>query len=71
MWKHKRIYGIDIFVIHVNAKELALDKLNAANMLGMYIYGISIGMNFKDISKIIASRTGIIIDSYIKEDSIL
>jgi len=40
-------------------------------MLGMYIYGIVIGMNFKDISKIIASRTGIIIDSYIREDTIL
>jgi hypothetical protein len=39
-------------------------------MLGMYIYGISIGMDFRDISKIIASNTGIIIDSLMKEDSI-
>lgn len=54
-----------------NAKELALSKLNAANMLGMYIYGIAIGMDFRDISKIIASKTGIIIDSYIREDAIL
>lgn len=54
-----------------NAKELALSKLNAANMLGMYIYGIAIGMDFKNISKIIASETGMIIDSYIREDAIL
>ena len=54
-----------------NAKELALSKLNAANMLGMYIYGISIGMDFRNISKIIASKTGMIIDSYIREDAIL
>jgi hypothetical protein len=53
-----------------NAKELALSKLNAANMLGMYIYGISIGMNFTDISRIIASNTGIVIDSLMKEDVI-
>ena len=53
-----------------NAKELALSKLNAANMLGMYIYGISIGMDFSNISKIIASNTGIVIDSLMKEDAI-
>lgn len=53
-----------------NAKELALSKLNAANMLGMYIYGIAIGMDFRDISKIIASKTGQVIDSLIKEDVI-
>lgn len=54
-----------------NAKELALSKLNAANMLGMYIYGISIGMDFKDISKIIASKTGQVIDSLMKDDVII
>jgi len=29
-----------------NAKELALDKINASNFLGMYIYGITLGMDF-------------------------
>lgn len=45
-----------------NAKELALDKLNASNMLGMYIFGISIGMDFKQIADIIASPIGIVIN---------
>lgn len=53
-----------------NAKELVLSKLNAANMLGMYIYGIAIGMDFRDIANIIASKSGQIIDSLIKEDVI-
>jgi hypothetical protein len=34
----------------------------------MYIYGIAIGMDFKDIANIISSRSGIAIDSLIKED---
>lgn len=42
-----------------NAKELALAKLNAGtNMLGMYIYGLTIGMSFQDISKILMSDIG-------------
>ena len=42
-----------------NAKELALAKLNAGtNMLGMYIYGLTIGMKFSDISKILMSDIG-------------
>lgn len=45
-----------------NAKELALDKLNASNFLGMYIYGITIGMNFKTISDIISSDTGLVLN---------
>jgi hypothetical protein len=53
-----------------NAKELVLSKLNAANMLGMYIYGISIGMDFRDIAKIIASKTGQVIDSLMTDDII-
>lgn len=40
-----------------NAKELSLAKLNAGiDMIGMYLYGISIGMNFDDISNIMMSK---------------
>lgn len=41
-----------------NAKELALAKLNAGvDMVGLYLYGIMIGIDFKDISKILISKT--------------
>ena len=41
-----------------NAKELCLAKLNAGtNTLGMYIYGIAIGMDFKTIAKLLMSKT--------------
>lgn len=45
-----------------NAKDLALDKLNAQNFLGMYIYGIAIGVDFRTLGSIIASDTGLIIN---------
>lgn len=54
-----------------NAKELALDKLNAANMLGMYIYGITIGVDFKTLSDIICSETGLIINEMMGSNSFL
>lgn len=54
-----------------NAKELALDKLNAANMLGMYIYGITIGIDFKTLSDIICSETGLIINEMMQGNSFL
>ena len=54
-----------------NAKELALDKLNAANMLGMYIYGITIGVDFKTLSDIICSETGLIINEMMQGNSFL
>ena len=42
-----------------NAKELQLSKLNAtAEMIGMYIYGISIGIDFRDLAKTLMSDTG-------------
>lgn len=42
-----------------NAKELQLSKLNAtAEMIGMYIYGISIGMDFRDLARTLMSDTG-------------
>ena len=45
-----------------NAKELSLGKINAGtNMLGMYIYGITIGMSLEDVAKIIMSPTAKII----------
>jgi hypothetical protein len=42
-----------------NAKELQLSKLNAtAEMIGMYIYGISVGIDFRDLAKTLMSDTG-------------
>lgn len=54
-----------------NAKELALDKLNASNMLGMYIYGITIGVDFKTLADIICSETGLIINEMMRGNSFL
>lgn len=52
-----------------NAKELALSKLNASTKtIGMYIYGITIGMDFKDIAKILMSPTGSIVTSLLEGD---
>lgn len=45
-----------------NAKELALSKLNAgSDMVGLYLYGIMIGMDFRDISKILISKSAQVI----------
>lgn len=42
-----------------NAKDLALDKLNATpETLGLYIYAMSIGMSFEEIAGIMMSNTG-------------
>ena len=42
-----------------NAKELCLAKINAGTgMLGMYLYGAAIGMDFDVVNKIIASPLG-------------
>ena len=42
-----------------NAKELCLAKINAGTgMIGMYLYGASIGMDFEVMNKIIASPIG-------------
>ena len=47
-----------------NAKELTLGKINAGtNILGMYIYGISIGMHFNDVANILMSKSARIIAS--------
>ena len=52
-----------------NAKELALSKLNASTKtIGMYIYGITIGMDFRDIAKILMSPTGSIVTSLLEGD---
>lgn len=53
-----------------NAKELALDKLNASNFLGMYIFGITIGVDFKTLADIISSDTGKVLNSLMGKDSI-
>lgn len=42
-----------------NAKELCLAKINAGtNMMGLYLYGAAIGMDFKVMNQIIASPVG-------------
>ena len=42
-----------------NAKELCLAKINAGTgMIGMYLYGAAIGMDFEVLNKIIASSLG-------------
>lgn len=52
-----------------NAKELALSKLNAGTKtIGMYIYGISIGMDFRDVAKILMSDVGSIITTILDND---
>lgn len=52
-----------------NAKELALSKLNASTKtIGMYIYGISIGMDFRDVAKILMSDVGSIITTLLDND---
>lgn len=53
-----------------NAKELQLSKLNAtAEMIGMYIYGISIGIDFRDLAKTLMSDTGELIMKLRSSDS--
>lgn len=52
-----------------NAKELALSKLNAGTKtLGLYVYGISIGMDFKDIATIMMSDVGRVINEVLSDD---
>lgn len=52
-----------------NAKELTLSKLNAGTkMIGMYIYGITIGMDFKDVAKILMSDVGGTIKNLLDND---
>ena len=57
-----------------NAKELSLAKLNAGSaMISTYIYGISIGMDFKDISRLLMDPTGLalrgVIDSNLLQET--
>ena len=43
----------------MNAKELSLSKLNATTkMIGMYTYGLTIGMHFSEITKVLMSPVG-------------
>lgn len=50
-----------------NAKELQLSKLNAGtSTIGMYIYGITIGMDFNDIAQILMSDVGKVITNVMK-----
>lgn len=53
-----------------NAKELALSKLNAgSSTIGMYIYAVSIGMDFKEIARILMSEAGRVITSLLDSDA--
>jgi len=50
-----------------NAKELALAKLNAGTgTLGMYIYGLSIGVSFDNIFSILTSPVALEISKLIR-----
>ena len=50
-----------------NAKELQLSKLNAGTKtIGMYIYGVSIGMDFESVSKIMTSKVGMLLTELTK-----
>lgn len=52
-----------------NAKELALAKLNAGTKtLGLYIYGLSIGMDFNVLSGIMMSKVGKVINEVLNSD---
>ena len=54
-----------------NAKELSLAKLNAGvNMLGTYVYGIIIGMNFKDVSTIMMSEPALLVRDLMEGNSL-
>lgn len=50
-----------------NAKELCLAKLNAnASMADMYIYGLTIGIDFKILGNLLMSDIGNVVSSYLK-----
>lgn len=50
-----------------NAKELCLSKLNAnAKMAGMYIYGLTMGISFQDLGKLLMSDIGDTVSQYLK-----
>lgn len=52
-----------------NAKELALPKLNASQkMIGMYLYAISIGEDFRQVSKILMSDVGLTLKQIMDDD---
>lgn len=54
-----------------NAKELALSKLNAGiNMIGAYIYGITVGKDFREISEMLMSETGEMLRDIIDENTL-
>lgn len=63
------LYGNGITITQLNAKELALSKLNASTKtLGLYVYGISIGMDFKDLAGIMMSDVGRVINEVLSDD---
>jgi hypothetical protein len=52
-----------------NAKELQLSKLNAGiKTLGMYVFGVSIGMDIESVSKIMTSDVGLLLTDLTKSN---
>lgn len=52
----KRIYGIGIFVTQLNAKELALKKINAdQNWIDIYCIAVILGDKFEDVGRLMIS----------------
>lgn len=52
-----------------NAKELKLAKLNASNeILGLYLYGVSIGVPFKNLVKIFTSNIADVLNQNIRNN---
>jgi hypothetical protein len=50
-----------------NAKELCLAKLNAnSRMAGMYIYGLSMGISYKELGELLMSEVGDTVNGLLK-----
>lgn len=55
-----------------NAKELVLAKINAGiDLIGLYLYGISIGFNIRQLSEVLMSNTAKVLQQAMKENSFL
>ena len=67
--KYKRIYGIGIFVICVNAKDPILAKFNAGpKMMSLFTSGVMLGLSVQEVADLTLSPTGLILDRLSKGD---
>ena len=58
MGNYKRYYGNDNIATQMNAKELALGKINAtSDTLGMYCYAVAMGVNIEHFTKFMTHPT--------------